>query len=206
MLTLVSGVTQFLSVLAIIAQAVSVFLLVSLVFRRQFDTQLRFFGRHAILIAFIVALVAMSGSLFFSEVAGYEPCKLCWYQRILMYPLALLSGIALFRKENWLIPYALVMSIIGQVIAAYHYFLQIGALYNIEVDKFAPCSTVGYSASCTSIFQLKLPYIYPCDIFYLFNHLRNHVPFIVKFAHPADYHYKITNINLRKNIFVFKYP
>ncbi|MDP2586801.1 MAG: disulfide bond formation protein B [Candidatus Komeilibacteria bacterium] len=108
---------------------------------------------------FIVSLTATLGSLFFSEVARFEPCKLCWYQRILMYPLALLSGMSLIRKEGAAWSYALAMSIIGQVIALYHYFLQIGTLFNIPVDAFAPCSAVGVSVSCSTFSFIRFGYI-----------------------------------------------
>lgn len=153
---------EFINYLVLVGTFLAAILLVALIqlkIKKRDNWLTRLIKAKAMLWVFIVSLTAMLGSLFFSEVAGYEPCKLCWYQRILMYPLALLSGMAIFRKENWLIPYALVMSIIGQVIAAYHYFLQVGALYNLEVDKFAPCSTVGYSASCANIFQLKFGFI-----------------------------------------------
>ena len=69
--------------------------------------------KHGLLFAFIVALLSISGSLFFSEVLEYTPCKLCWIQRILMYPLVLLLGIALFRKDHSIRKYVLPMSVIG---------------------------------------------------------------------------------------------
>jgi hypothetical protein len=73
------------------------------------------------LAAFIVALTALSGSLYFSEIAGYEPCKLCWFQRIFMYPLVLVLGIAVYKKDYAAKRYVVPMAIIGAVIAAYHY-------------------------------------------------------------------------------------
>ncbi len=153
---------EFINYLVLVATFLAAVLLVALIHlkvKKRDNWLTALIKGRAMLWVFIVSLTATLGSLFFSEIAGYEPCKLCWYQRILMYPVALLSAVALIRKESWLIPYALVMSVIGQLIAAYHYFLQIGALYNLEVDKFAPCSAVGYSASCTSIFQLKFGFI-----------------------------------------------
>src|SRR3989344_1348345 len=67
-------------------------------------------GERGLLLSFIVAAVATLGSLFYSEIAGYEPCKLCWYQRILMYPLVLVLGIAWQRKDKNVIPYVLAIS------------------------------------------------------------------------------------------------
>ncbi|MFC4403190.1 disulfide oxidoreductase [Gracilibacillus xinjiangensis] len=75
-------------------------------------------------IAWAQSLVAMLGSLFYSEVQGYIPCELCWYQRILMYPLVLIYGYALYKKD---IRYAfpgLIMSGIGIGVSTYHYLIQ----------------------------------------------------------------------------------
>lgn len=73
---------------------------------------------------FLVSFVATSGSLYFSEAEDLTPCTLCWYQRILMYPLVILSLVAL-RKRDPLFPrYVLPLSIFGTIIAAYHYKLQ----------------------------------------------------------------------------------
>ncbi len=145
--------TQILSVLTILAQAISVFLLVALLARRRFAPQLKFFGDNAIIFSFVAALIAMSGSLFYSEVAGYAPCTLCWYQRILMYPQVFLLGLALLRKSRDIIPYALLLSGIGAVIAGYHYLLQIG------IAPELPCAATGYSAACSQRFILTFGYI-----------------------------------------------
>jgi disulfide bond formation protein DsbB len=66
----------------------------------------------------------MLGSLYFSEVIGFEPCTLCWYQRILMYPLVLLLGIALVRKDYDIVFYSLPMSCLGACLSLYQYVLQ----------------------------------------------------------------------------------
>jgi disulfide bond formation protein DsbB len=81
-------------------------------------------GTVALPAAFVVALLAMSGSLYYSEIAHYTPCLLCWYQRIAMYPLVLLLGIAAWRRDLGIRPYALPLAAIGAVIATYHYFLE----------------------------------------------------------------------------------
>lgn len=70
------------------------------------------------------ALIATLGSLFFSEIMGYIPCTLCWIQRIFMYPLVIIYGVALFKKDlNIALP-GLIMSGVGMLISAYHYGLQ----------------------------------------------------------------------------------
>ena len=153
MTELTSTITQILSYLTVSAQVLSVFLLAALLARRSFAGQLKFFGDNAILFSFIVAATAMGGSLFYSEVAGFEPCTLCWYQRILMYPQVFLLGLALLRKERVIIPYSICLSAVGAGIAGYHYLLEIGVVPEL------PCAATGYSAACSQRFVLNLGYI-----------------------------------------------
>ena len=74
--------------------------------------------------AWLMAIIATLGSLSFSEILGYTPCELCWYQRILMYPLAVILGIAVFRGERQVIWYALPLALPGTLLAGYHYLYQ----------------------------------------------------------------------------------
>ncbi len=76
-------------------------------------------------LATVVAIGATLGSLYFSEVRNFVPCEYCWYQRIAMYPLAIILLIATIRRDKNIIPYALVLSLSGTVLSAYHYQLQL---------------------------------------------------------------------------------
>lgn len=82
--------------------------------------------RQENLLVFIwtVALVATAGSLYFSEVKGYIPCLYCWYQRILMYPIVLIAGVALFQKNSRIAMTTAVFSGVGVLLSGYHYALQ----------------------------------------------------------------------------------
>ena len=71
-------------------------------------------------LAWLTALVATSGSLYFSEVRHFVPCTLCWYQRILMYPLVIVLGIASYDQDRAVVRYALPLSVLGMVVALYH--------------------------------------------------------------------------------------
>lgn len=75
-------------------------------------------------LAALVAVVATVGSLYYSEVRDYVPCTLCWYQRIAMYPLAVMLPIAAVRGDLGVRRYATPLAAIGAVIALYHYALQ----------------------------------------------------------------------------------
>lgn len=77
-----------------------------------------------LLLIWTQALIATLGSLYFSEFVGYIPCDLCWIQRIFMYPLIIIYGTAIIKKDaNVALP-GLVLSGIGMIIAIYHYALQ----------------------------------------------------------------------------------
>lgn len=79
---------------------------------------------NLLLFMWTVAFTATLGSLYFSEVRQYEPCELCWYQRILMYPLVLILGIAYVQKNAKIAVTSLAFSIIGICISGYHYSIQ----------------------------------------------------------------------------------
>jgi len=83
------------------------------------------------------ALVATIGSLFFSEVLGFLPCILCWYQRILMYPLVLIVGAGILLRDQRLRYYVLPLSILGWFIGLYHNLLYYGAI----PEEFHICTT-----------------------------------------------------------------
>jgi disulfide bond formation protein DsbB len=72
----------------------------------------------------LVTGVSMLGSLWFSEVVGYRPCVLCWYQRIAMYSLAIVLVVALVRRDRNIVPYAMVLAGAGTVVSTYHWLLE----------------------------------------------------------------------------------
>lgn len=77
-------------------------------------------------LALAVAWVAMLGSLYYSEVRRFVPCELCWYQRILMYPLALVLLVGVLRQDKSLPLYVLPFSVLGMGVSSYHYLVQLG--------------------------------------------------------------------------------
>ena len=79
---------------------------------------------NSLLAIFSISLVATLGSLYFSEVRGFIPCEMCWYQRILMYPIVILSGIAYIQKNARIALTTAVFAIIGGSISLYHYGIQ----------------------------------------------------------------------------------
>jgi disulfide bond formation protein DsbB len=93
-----------------------------------------------------VSGAALLGSLYFSEIADYVPCRLCWFQRIAMYPIALIALIALIRRDANARWYFVPMAIIGAGVSIYHYLIEWGVLADSEsCALFGPsCSAVWY--------------------------------------------------------------
>ena len=128
----VFAVTTGLAVLALMAYAVVALILIAAVLRmvRVLPAAVWSGMRHvtgflAVPAAWLASLIAMGGSLYLSEIAHLSPCRLCWYQRIAMYPLTVLLGIATFRADLYTAKrYVAPLALIGAVIAAYHYQLE----------------------------------------------------------------------------------
>jgi len=93
-------------------------------------------------IAWLVSVISTLASLYFSEVLKYPPCELCWYQRIAMYPLTLLLGIAIIKKHLWISYYSLFLAIIGLFLSAYQYF---STTITIGVVSCGSCSESSFN-------------------------------------------------------------
>ena len=101
-------------------------------------------ARRGLYIALIVAWASTMGSLYFSEVSRFSPCTLCWYQRILMYPLAGLLTLGILRRDHHLPFLVLPFSLLGQGVAVYHYLLQKTTLFSTQ-------STCGLGVTCATV-------------------------------------------------------
>jgi disulfide bond formation protein DsbB len=97
-----------------------------------------------LLLSWLVAFVATLGSLFFSEVARLEPCVLCWYQRIAMFPMVAILAIGLYLQDSGSIKYAMPLAGGGWIAAFYHWLL-----YSGYIPKgLQPC---GKGLSCAEV-------------------------------------------------------
>ena len=89
-----------------------------------------------LLLAWLIATAATMGALFLGEVMGMAPCVLCWYQRIFMFPIAIILGIACFTDDRRGAVYALTLALGGLAMAGYH-TLQVAGLIP---KAWVPCS------------------------------------------------------------------
>lgn len=93
-------------------------------------------------LSFFISLAATLGSLYFSEIKGLVPCSLCWYQRILMYPLVIIILIAIFKGDKFIKYYIRTFSFIGLGIALYHYIIQTIQVHSVLCDINVDCTNV----------------------------------------------------------------
>lgn len=154
-------IVYLLSVFTIIGQCIAVIVfalfLQTIMRRAPYGRLLVWVRNHSILLMLIVAVTAVSGSLFFSEIAQWTPCKDCWLQRIVMYPQVVLLAIALWKKDQKIAIYILALCLIGIGLSTDHYLDQLEAhLYPIA-DKegvnilLKPCDATGVSCAATQI-------------------------------------------------------
>lgn len=104
-----------------------------------------FLGPRARVLALVVAAVTTLGSLYYSEVEGFIPCELCWYQRLCMYPLAAILTVAVLRRDRAAIWYAVPFVVLGAPLALYHWLVE-------RVPSLAD------STSCSVLVPCNVPY------------------------------------------------
>jgi disulfide bond formation protein DsbB len=127
----VKTLSVFFAVLALLCWVVAIALVIGTVVRRtrrgrpgRLEPLRDDVGRIALPLAWLVALVTTLGSLYYSKVQSFVPCELCWYQRICVYPFALILGIAAWRRDAGIRVYAIPVFAVGMAIAAYHTWIQ----------------------------------------------------------------------------------
>jgi disulfide bond formation protein DsbB len=114
-----------------------------------------FVKTNSLNLIFVSTFTATLGSLFFSEIAKFHPCILCWWQRIFTYPQALLSYVAIMRDEGRLMkPYLLALNLVGVLFSFYHNFI----LWFPQYAELVSCGTKG-GPSCIKGYTFYYGYI-----------------------------------------------
>lgn len=134
----VAVVSRFLSLLAVLAFAGGAVVLVGVAVQARWLDHLR---PVALKLAAAVSATAVAGSLYYSEVAHFTPCRLCWFQRIGIYPLVVLLAVALIRRRDDVAAYILPLTLLTAPVSAYHWLLQrFPSIGGDSCDPAAPCS------------------------------------------------------------------
>lgn len=152
---LVIIVNKMLATLTILSQTLLIVgFIYFLLFRKdKANPMINFFSKNGLAFAFFISLFATAFSLFYSEIAGFEPCKLCWFQRIFMYPQVLLLGLAWLKKDFKIANYGLALAVTGGLIALYHNYIYYGG------TSIFPCDAFGLGVSCTRRYVFEFGFI-----------------------------------------------
>ncbi|MCX6751608.1 MAG: disulfide bond formation protein B [Candidatus Nomurabacteria bacterium] len=130
----------FLGLGAIVLQIFSVIALGVLFFGPKKNIFLDFVEEHFLIVGFLVALFSSLFSLVYSEIIGFLPCQLCWYQRIFLFPQVFIFGMALWEKNKKIIKYAMPLLSVGFIISVYQNFI-----YYFGESSSLPCDASGVS-------------------------------------------------------------
>jgi disulfide bond formation protein DsbB len=151
--------TNFFLVLTVVADAVvvvailcAIAALVSPQARASVLSWARAIAPQSVAFAWIVAAVSTLGSLYYSEHAGFVPCELCWYQRILMYPLVIVLGVATLRRDRRVWMTALVFVALGAPLSLYHWLVE-------RVPAFEESSSCSASVPCSAPWFEKFGFV-----------------------------------------------
>ena len=130
----------FLGFGAILLQIFSVVALFLLFIGPKKNAYLSFIDKHYLPLGFLVALSASLFSLVYSEIVGFPPCYLCWYQRVFTFPLVFIFGMAIWHKDRKIVKYVLPLLSVGFVISVYQNFF-----YYFGEGSALPCDASGVS-------------------------------------------------------------
>ena len=133
----------FLGLGAILLQILSVLALFFLVFHlkeKKGNLYLEFINRHFLWLGFLIVLCASVFPLIYSEVIGFLPCVLCWWQRVFMFPVFFLFGVALWRQDRKVLYYAFPLLFVGFLVSVYQNFF-----YYFGAGSDLPCDATGVS-------------------------------------------------------------
>lgn len=151
----VEAAQLFFSLLALAAVAGAAIVLVARLVGRGrngvTDDIVRLADDYGLWIAALIAVTSTAGSLYFSEVANYVPCQLCWFQRIAMYPLAVILPIAAVRRDRSVRWYVVPVAVIGAAVSTYHYL--------IEWRPSLEGGACGVGPSCADIWFRELGFV-----------------------------------------------
>jgi len=149
-MSLVGTITDITSWLTLLAHFLVGLFLISLLRKTWRNNTFAFIRRYALWASFLISFFGILLSLYYSEIVGYVPCIFCWFQRIFLYPQALLFAVALWRKDKTVFYYALPLTVIGGLIGIYHVFLTL-------VPAAETCAATG--VSCAANYFVSFGYI-----------------------------------------------
>lgn len=118
-------------------------------------------NEHAFTFAFLISLFATLGALTYSNLYVFAVCDFCWYQRIAIYPMILLLGMAALRKDRFIKPYIIALASVGLLVSIYHWVIHMIAIYGSQsaADGLVPCNASEILPSCSQSEILEYGFI-----------------------------------------------
>jgi len=134
------------------SHVVFIIVLFAFIFRKSWGKDIAgFVGKHSIFLALLASLAAIVGSLFYSELVGFEPCVLCWWQRVFLYPQAVIFGVALWRRDTSPFLFAVPLVSLSALLSLYHSYVYMGG------QSILPCTALG--GACSKVYVMEFGYI-----------------------------------------------
>lgn len=147
-----SILSKIISLSVLVSNVLFVLFLFLYFTNRGFKTIIKEFIKNNILFILIVPILAsILGSLMYSEILGFKPCVLCWYQRIIIYPQFILLAVAIKNKYKDIVDYLIPFNVIGFLISFYQTYS------NWTGTSLLPCTASG--GECSRIYVLDFGYI-----------------------------------------------
>lgn len=148
---MIDFISSTIPVLVLVSHFVLLFFLLALLAKNSWGARIvNWVGKHVLFIGLMTSLMAVLGSLFYSNAVGFEPCYLCWWQRVAIYPLLILFLTALKGKDRGVFKYAFRLAVIAVGISLYHLYIQSGG------DPLIPCDA---AATCSKLYVYAFGYI-----------------------------------------------
>ncbi len=147
-----SFINSFFSVATLLSHFLLVFCIIAFVYRKSWGKEIiKFVHQYSLWLGFGASLVAIIASLIYSNVIGFEPCTLCWWQRIFIYPQAVLFLVAIIRRDRGVWNYSLPLTLGVFLVSLYQTYTNLGG------TSILPCTAVG--GACSKIYVLEFGYI-----------------------------------------------
>ncbi|MDB5194394.1 MAG: disulfide bond formation protein DsbB [Parcubacteria group bacterium] len=148
---MIATIQSLLPWLVLVSHCILAFLIAAFVFRRSWGREaIGWVRKHVLGLGLLVSLLAVGGSLFYSNVVGFVPCDLCWWQRIFIYPQLVLFLTALKFKDRGVFKYSWRLAVLGTIVSLYHSYVQVSG------SSLLPCSA---TASCTKVYVMAFNYV-----------------------------------------------
>lgn len=149
---MINFLSNILPILVLISHIAFVFLILVLLIKNDLARNIgAWLGKHAIALSFFVSAGAVLWSLFYSNILGFSPCVLCWWQRVFLYPISLITAIGLYKKDEGVMKYVVVLATLSGIIALYQAYANFGGA------SILPCTAQG--GECSRIYVMAFGYI-----------------------------------------------